>query len=148
MKVLIDTNVALNILLKQPNFFPGSKKVFDLAEIGVFAAFISASAVTDIYYIASKKLGKKVARENIKQHLVPVFKPAAVTDSHIYQALDLDWDDFEDSVQYVVGESLSADYIITRNNQDFSSSPIPALTPEQFLQVITKDDEKNESHSL
>ena len=47
MKVLIDTNVALNILLNQPNFFAASKKVFDLAETGVFAAFISASAITD-----------------------------------------------------------------------------------------------------
>ena len=137
MKVLIDTNVALNILLNQPNFIAGSKKVFDLAETGVFAAFISASAITDIYYIASKKLGKKVARENIKQHLVPVFKPAAVTDSHIYQALDLDWDDFEDSVQYIVGESFSADYIVTRNTKDYTSGSISAVTPENFLQAIT-----------
>ena len=141
MKVLIDTNVALNILLSQPNFSPGSKKVFDLAEIGVFTAFISASAITDIYYIASKKLGKKVARENIKQHLIPVFQPATVTDNHIYQALDLDWDDFEDSVQYIVGESFSADYIVTRNAKDFTSGSIPAVTPEEFLQAITDTEE-------
>ena len=137
MKVLVDTNVALNILLYQPNFFSGSKKVFDLAEINAFEAFISASAITDIYYIASKKLGKKVARENIKQHLLSVFKPATVTDSHIYQALDLEWGDFEDSVQFVVGEGLGVDYIITRNVQDFSSGSIPAVTPEQFIQVIS-----------
>ncbi|MCL2139128.1 MAG: PIN domain-containing protein [Treponema sp.] len=136
MKVLIDTNVVLNILLNQPNFFDGSKKVFDLAETGVFAAFISASAITDIYFIASKKLGKKVARENIKQHLLSVFKLATVTDSHIYQALDLDWTDFEDSVQYTVGESFSADYIVTRNTKDFASGSIPAVTPEEFLQAI------------
>ena len=53
---------------------------------------------------------------------------------YIYQALDLDWNDFEDSVQYIVGESFSADYIITRNTQDFSSSSIPAITPEQFME--------------
>jgi len=137
MKVLIDTNVALNILLNQPNFYAGSKKVFDLAETGVFTAFISASAITDIYYIASKSLGKKAARENIKQHLLQVFKPAAVTDSHIYQALDLDWDDFEDSVQFVVGEGLSVDYIVTRNTKDYSSGSISAVTPEEFLRTIT-----------
>ena len=139
MKVLIDTNVALNILLNQPNFYAGSKKVFDLAETGVFAAFISASAITDIYYIASKSLGKKAARENIKQHLLQVFKPAAVTDSHIYQALDLEWDDFEDSVQYIVGESFSADYIVTRNTEDFASGSIIAITPEQFLETIAQE---------
>ena len=51
-------------------------------------------------------------------------------------ALDLDWDDFEDSVQFVVGEGLTVDYIITRNTQDFSSGSIPAVTPEQFIQAI------------
>ena len=139
MKVLIDTNVALNILLHQPIFFASSKKVFDLAETGLFAAFISTSAITDIYYIASKKLGNKVARENIKHHLLQVFKPATVTDTHIYQALDLEWDDFEDSVQYIVGESFAADYIITRNAKDFGSGSIPAVTPEEFLQAIITD---------
>ena len=64
------------------------------------------------------------------------FKPAAVTDDHIYQALDMDWNDFEDSVQYVVGESLSADYIVTRNTKDYTSGAIPAVTPEQFIQTI------------
>ena len=69
-----------------------------------------------------------------------VFNPATVTDSHIFQALELDWDDFEDSVQFTVGEGLSADYIVTRNTQDFSSSQIPAVTPEQFMHIITDDD--------
>jgi len=50
---------------------------------------------------------------------------------------DLDWDDFEDSVQYVVGESFFVDYIITRNTKDFSDNSIPAVTPEQFIKIIT-----------
>ena len=52
-------------------------------------------------------------------------------------ALDLEWDDFEDSVQYIVGGSFSADYIITRNTEDFASGSIIAVTPEEFLRNIT-----------
>jgi hypothetical protein len=48
----------------------------------------------------------------------------------------LTWNDFEDSVQFTVGEGLSVDYIVTRNTQDFSTGHIPAVTPEQFLQII------------
>ena len=59
-----------------------------------------------------------------------------VTDEDIYKALDLTWDDFEDSVQFTVGEGLSVDYIVTRNTQDFSSGHIPAVTPEQFIRLI------------
>jgi len=65
-----------------------------------------------------------------------VFKPADVTSDNIYKALDIEWNDFEDSVQYIVGESLSADYIITRNTKDFSSGSIPAMMPEQFIEII------------
>ena len=136
MKVLVDSNVVLNKLLKQPAFFAGSNAIFTLAEIGQITGYISASAVTDIYYIARKTLGKASAHEAIKKMLL-VFYPATVTGNNIYQALDLEWEDFEDSVQYVVGEDLAVDFIVTRNIKDFVSGSIPAVTPEQFIESIT-----------
>jgi hypothetical protein len=141
MKVLVDSNVILNKLLKQPAFFAGSNAIFTLAEIGQianqeFKGYISASAVTDIYYITRKSLGKTAAHNAIKK-MLNIFYPATVTGDNIYQALDLEWDDFEDSVQYVVGEGLAVDYIITRNTKDFTSGSISAVTPEQFLKNLT-----------
>ncbi|MDR2964568.1 MAG: PIN domain-containing protein [Treponema sp.] len=136
MKVLIDSNIALNKLLKQPEFFAGSNTIFNLAEIGQITGYISASAVTDIYYIARKSLGKTAALKAIKK-MLQVFQPATVTGDDIYKALELEWDDFEDSVQFIVGESLSVDYIITRNTKDFSSDSNIIVTPEQFLEIIT-----------
>ena len=135
MTVLIDSNVVLDILLNNAGLAAGSKAVFDLAEEKQFIGYVSASAVTDIFYISQKKLGKKAAKEAIK-YILNIYLPATVTDNDIYKALDLTWDDFEDSVQYTVGEGLSADYIVTRNTQDFSSGHIPAVTPEAFLQII------------
>ncbi|MCL2043276.1 MAG: PIN domain-containing protein [Treponema sp.] len=135
MKVLADSNIVLDILLNRSAFFTDSKEIFDLAEKKKIIGYVSASAVTDIFYISSKGIGKDSAREAIKG-ILSVFYPATVTDNHIYHALDMDWEDFEDSVQFVVGESLAVDYIITRNPQDFSSSSIPAVTPEQFIQTM------------
>jgi len=94
------------------------------------------SAITDIFYIAQRKLGKKAIKEAVKK-VLKVFYPATVTDNNIYQALDLEWEDFEDSVQYIVGEGLSVGYIVTRNTKDFALSSIPAVTPEQFIKIIT-----------
>ena len=139
MTVLIDTNVIMDILLHNTTFIENSRLVLEYAEKKQFIAYISASAVTDIFYISQKKLGKKTAREAIK-HLMHIFYPATVTDQHIYQALDLDWEDFEDSVQFIVGESLSVDYIVTRNVSDFSFSSILAKTPEQFIEIINNPD--------
>ena len=135
MTVLIDTNVALDVLLNNAGLVAGSRALLDLAYKKRFTGYISASAVTDIFYISQKKLGKKTAKEAIK-HLLHIYYPATVTDDDIYKALDLTWDDFEDSVRFTVGEGLSVDYIVTRNTQDFSSSHIPAVTPEQFMQII------------
>ena len=50
-------------------------------------------------------------------------------------AMDSDWNDFEDSVQYNSSLSFSADYIITRNPKDFVHSTIPVYTPTEFLQI-------------
>ena len=77
--------------------------------------------------------------------MLHIYYPATVTDEDIYKALDLTWDDFEDSVQFTVGEGLSVDYIVTRNTQDFSSSDIPAVTPEQFIQIIADIEEVSAS---
>ena len=136
MKVLIDTNVILNKLLNQIEFFEGSNKIFKLTEIGHITGFVSASAITDIFYISKKSLGKTGAIEAIKD-MLQVFQPATVTGDNIFKALDLDWNDFEDAVQYAVGESLALDYIITRNISDFAKGKIPAVTPEQLIDIIT-----------
>jgi len=139
MIVLIDTNVVLDVVLENAIFVSSSKAILDHAEQRRFTGYISASAITDIFYISQKKLGKKIAKEVIKE-LLHIFYPATVTDKHIYQALDMEWSDFEDSVQFVVGKGLAVDYIITRNIQDFASGSILAITPEQFIQVITEDE--------
>jgi predicted nucleic acid-binding protein len=141
MKVLIDSNVALDVILDNAGFVANSRVILELAEQKRFTGYISASAITDIFYISQKKLGKKTAREAIN-HLLHIFYPATVTDNNIYQALALEWDDFEDSVQYIVGEGLAVDYIVTRNTHDFASGSIPAVTPEQFIETITDTNEQ------
>ena len=138
MKVLVDTNVALDILLKRRDY-TSAFFVLKLAEEKIISGYISASAITDIFFLSKNDLGKKPAKKALKD-LLQVFKPATVTDGHIFQALNLDWNDFEDSVQFVVGESLAVDYIVTRNVQDYTSGSIPAVTPEQFIEDVVNID--------
>ncbi|WP_461246140.1 PIN domain-containing protein [Treponema sp. R6D11] len=137
MKVLIDTNVALDILLHRKDFAV-SEAVSKLVEKNIISGFISASAITDIFFLAKSTLGKKPTKDAMKE-LLEIFSPATVTDGNIYEALNLDWEDFEDSVQFVVGKSFSVDYIVTRNTKDYSLSAIPAITPDQFVQLFTKE---------
>jgi predicted nucleic acid-binding protein len=135
MIILLDTNVVLDILLNRQPWYTNAALIFGLSQQNLIKSYISASSITDIFYITQKEQGKNAAREAIKR-LLHVLKPATVTDRDIYQALELEWDDFEDSVQFIVGEGLSVDYIVTRNTTDFTSSSIETVTPEQFIQTV------------
>jgi predicted nucleic acid-binding protein len=141
MTVLLDTNVVLDILLDRQPWSNEAALIFGLSEKNLINCFISASSITDIFYLTQKEHGKQAARDSIKR-LLKVFNPAAVTDTNIYQALELEWDDFEDSVQFAVGESLSADFIVTRNVKDFTSFTIAVVTPAQFIQHIVEISEQ------
>jgi len=137
MNVLIDTNVVLDQLVKREPFYENAERIRLLSEKGLITSYISASAVTDIYYIARKELGDKNTAIDLLNDLLKTTNVAAVTETSIHEALNLKWDDFEDAVQYVAGQNVSADYIITRNSNDFSGSKIDVISPEDFLKKIT-----------
>ena len=139
MIVLIDTNVVLDQLIKREPFYENAERIRLLSEKGYINSYISASAITDIYYIAKKELKDKGVVVSLLENLLKTTNIAAVTEIGIHEALSLKWDDFEDAVQYVAGQGISADYIITRNANDYSGSQIEALSPEEFLDKITSE---------
>jgi predicted nucleic acid-binding protein len=133
MNVLIDTNVILDILLRREPHYENAARISVLSEKGYIQSFLSASAVTDIFYIVKKELNDRDAAFELLRNILKIARIASVTEDSIHEALDLEWNDFEDSVQYVVGQSVSADYIITRNSKDFAGSEIKVLSPEEFI---------------
>ena len=56
MRILIDTNVILDVLLKRSPFYETAIEVLKLSARDDIQEFVSASAITDIYYIAYKNL--------------------------------------------------------------------------------------------
>jgi len=137
MKLLIDSNVILDVLLKREPYYKNSVKLNILAEKGYVTCYVSASSVTDIFYIAKKELKNKDVALELLKNILKIIHIAAVTENNIHEALDLQWDDFEDSVQYIAGQSILAEYIITRNPKDFTNSEIQIISPEEFINQIT-----------
>ena len=136
MNVLIDTNVVLDMLLQRDPDFQNAARINVLSEKGYICSYISASAATDIFYVAKKELKNKNTVIELLKNLLATTRIASVTEAGIHEALDLQWDDFEDSVQYVAGKNVSAEYIITRNPKDFANSQIKILSPEEFINQI------------
>ena len=135
MHVLIDTNVVLDVLLDRPLFVDDAAAILSIPESIVYK-YISASAITDIYYVAYKELRNKQKVKDIIKRLLSLIHIADVSEENILFALESDWNDFEDSVQNAVAESHNFDAIITRNSADFKNSNLNIFSPKDFLQFI------------
>lgn len=141
MKLLIDTNVILDVLLKREPFFRDAADVLNLTQRNDVREYVSASAVTDIYYIAERQMKDHTAVKNLLKRLLMVVSIAAVSEQEIQNALKLDWSDFEDSVQYSVAFLNEMDGIVTRNPTDYQNSDIQIWLPEQVLEVLSNGDQ-------
>ncbi len=133
MKILVDTNVILDVLLKRDPFYSAGADVLNLSKLKDINLYVSASAITDIYYIANRTLRNKEDVRNLLMKLVKVVSIASISEEEIKNALALLWKDFEDSVQYSVAVLQKMDGIITRNSNDYKEAEIPVWTPEEFL---------------
>ncbi|MDR1837004.1 MAG: PIN domain-containing protein [Treponema sp.] len=136
MKILVDANIALDVLLERQPFYVSGVKILSLSKGGI-ELFLSASTVTDIYYIIRKELKNKETALTLLKNLLVNVDVAAVTNNEIYRAIDLNWDDLEDAVQYAAGETIAVDYLVTRNTSDFSATDYPVVTPDELLSILT-----------
>jgi len=136
MTVLIDTNVILDVLLKREQFMEESSSVILLSEKKIIDGFVTASAVTDIFYITNKTYKDKQKSINLLKELLKTIDIAAVSGEEIYRAIELDWNDFEDAVQYTAGERIHADYIISRDVSGYIGNTIPIIQPSNFLAAM------------
>lgn len=136
MKILVDTNVILDVLLKREPFYHDGAKVLNLSSKGNVDLFVSASAVTDIYYIANQTIKNRSEIKNLLSRLLKVVSIASVSEDMIKRALELPWKDFEDSVQYSVALLQEMEGIVTRNPNDYREAEIDIWMPEELLRKL------------
>lgn len=132
MKVLLDTNVVLDVLLKRQPYYFASSEIFIHSSKNNIQLFITSTIVTDLYYILSKFLSKKKAKEFLK-NLLEIVDVCGVDRTIILEAMSSDFEDLEDAVQYFSSKLENIDVIVTRNKKDFKLSEIKVLTPTEFI---------------
>ena len=132
MRLLIDTNIVLDVLLKREPHFKNSAAVWKLCETDRAEGFITTLSFANLVYIMRKELSPTQIQD-VLNRMQLIFRFADFTASSLLQAAELQWDDFEDAVQSVIAEQINADCIITRNVRDFRNSKIMAFTPAELL---------------
>ena len=139
MKLLIDTNVVLDVLLRREPFFRTAAEVLSLTQRDEVREYVSASAITDIYYIANKQMKDRDAVRDLLKRLLMIVSVAAVSEREIQNALNLAWGDFEDSVQYSVALLNEMDGIVTLKHSDYQEANLRIWLPEQTLELFANE---------
>lgn len=132
MRVLLDTNVVLDLLLDRDEHAANAELIFAAIEEGLHTGLLCATTLTTVHYLASKAVGKSGARRQLGQ-LMTLFEIAPVNRAVLEAALEGGFADFEDAVLCEAGRQARADALITRNARDFKKAAVPVFTPAQWL---------------
>ena len=136
MKIFVDTNIFIDILLGREPFYRPSARIYRLVENGLIRGYIAPITVNNIYYICRK--AKK--REEIKaflEEIASTFSIAPLDADTIRRANRMKMGDYEDALQYAMAQQKICDILITRNIGDFpQNGPVRIMTPELFLETI------------
>jgi predicted nucleic acid-binding protein len=135
-RLFVDANVVLDVLLdRQPHVVPAAA-LWAGIERRQSEGFLSAHALTTIFYLAQKAKGRAAATRML--HLIlKVFRVGTVDESVIARALELTCPDFEDAVSAACAEAAGCSALVTRDPRGFKGTTIQVLDPREALAWLT-----------
>lgn len=139
MKVLIDTNIIVDVALDRDPFFTDSEQIVRLVEQQQIEGYLSASTFSDLYYIIRKAKGHSWTLQFL-QAMAALCQVATVDGAAIAMALTANFRDFEDAIQYSTSVVNQLDVIVTRNPEDFPVTTPRIMTPNQLIQELTNSE--------
>lgn len=134
MKILLDTNVILDIVLERHPFVEPATSVLQIAHQIDGVLFVTATTITDLYYVTRKAKSHTIA-VNFIVDLLEFVDIAGVDKQVIARALRSPITDFEDAIQESAAVAQNIDVLVTRNIVDFANAIVEIHTPESFLRM-------------
>lgn len=133
MRVFLDTNILLDVLLNRPGLVGESEAVILRCENAGDPMFIAWHGLATAYYLLKRGRTEAAALMEVDKILAWA-RVADANDVNARSARAMGFSDFEDALQAVSAEACAADVIVTRNRSDFAKSQVAALSPQEFLQ--------------
>jgi predicted nucleic acid-binding protein len=131
MRVLLDTNILLDVLQERHPYHAAAARVWKLVEEKAIEGVVSAISFNNIFYIARKQSGRDKAMEAVR-YVRRIFGITPLDAAVIDFALETNAPDFEDAIQVGSAKMVQADYVVTRNSADC----VPTVTAEELLALL------------
>lgn len=135
MRLLIDINVALDVILRREPWMAEAALLFSAIQQGRADGYLAGHTIPTVYYIVRENQRDKATANATVSTLLGIFDVVAAEKADFQQALGLDFPDFEDAVQAACAIKASANYVVTRK-RDFKKSPVPPAPPGAVLAAI------------
>jgi predicted nucleic acid-binding protein len=135
LRVLFDTNVILDLLLDRKPHSQAAGELLSAVEASQISGYVCATTVTTIHYLATKVVGARKARAEIRK-LLSLLEVAPVNRAVLDGAVRSKVTDYEDAVICEAARQVSADAVVTRNVRDFKSSGIRVYSPVEMVKVL------------
>lgn len=134
-RIFLDSNVILDLLGERVPFFDSIAKVATLADQKKLTLIVSPLSFTTVDYVLNKYETSESVLNKLRKFKI-ICQLCEVNDEIIDKALNSNFKNFEDAVQYFTAQQSNCSVIITRNGKDFKNSTIPIMTAEEYLSSI------------
>ena len=131
-RIFLDTNIVIDFLGEREGLYEPAAKIMTLADHKKIKIFTSPTSISNTYYLLSKYENTKIALEKIRKFKV-LCSISLMDDEVIEKAINSDFKDFEDAMQYFSALASHCDLIVTRNEKDFKNAMIPVMNGESYL---------------
>ena len=131
MKVLVDTNVLLDVALEREPHVEASAEVFDALEAGTAKGLVTSHSLATFYYLLKAPEPVDMIRD-----LLGFLEIAPLDTASMRSATELRMKDFEDAMQAMAALASRCTAIVTRNVKDFRNAPVRAVAPAAWLKEL------------
>jgi predicted nucleic acid-binding protein len=138
MKIFVDTNVLLDVLAKREPFYADAARIWSLAECGKIQAHVSVISLNNIYYVVRKEGNLKKAELSLRL-MRNVFTPVPLDVQILNQAIDADFSDFEDAIQFYSAIHTAARCLVTHDMDHFPETVLPVLSPAEYIASLAPE---------
>jgi predicted nucleic acid-binding protein len=135
LKVLVDINIVLDVMLARAPWVDDAAMLLSASEEGRIEGYVAGHTVTTVHYIVAKAKGRQAAGTAVTD-LLRIVGIVPVSGADFHQALVLGLDDFEDAVQAAAALQIGAEFLITRNPDDFRGIPVAVRTAGEILAMM------------
>ncbi len=135
IKILLDTNIVIDLLASREPFYADAAELFTMADKKLIKLSVSALSLANTHYILAKFTTDQEARKILRNFKI-IVSVLSLDDKVVDLALNSDFKDFEDAIQYFTAIGNDQKLIVTRNKSDFKDSKIPIMTAGEFIKSL------------